>query len=180
MDQTDAFLATTLPRLHYAETVLAQRRRQATDGDVVARRARHLVRRGRGRDRLGGDRTDLPPPRRSVLPVPLVPRRGRRRGSRATTSPTQSPTSTRPPPIDGEPTPSYVLRVTTVFHREAASGRWCTVTRTRRDHRLPATSSTNSHPAPTARVADRREGHRAPPSWRPDRTTDNSRRVARG
>ena len=81
MDQTDAFLATTLPRLRHAETALH-------NGDAGPRMAmwshdqlRDLVRRGHGRVRLGGDRTDLPASRRIVLRLRLLRRRGHR-GSR--------------------------------------------------------------------------------------------------
>ena len=71
MDQTDAFLATTLPRLRHAETALH-------NGDAGPRTAMWSHDRsvtlfgGVMGVRLGGDRTDLPASRRIVLRLQLL------------------------------------------------------------------------------------------------------------
>ena len=133
-----------------------QRRCRATDGDVVPRRLGDLVRRGHGRVRLGGDRTDLPASGRVVLrlPAPTTTRSSPR--APATTSPTRSPSSTPPPPSTEAHPRRTCCASPPCSAARTASGRWCTVTPTRRDHRPPATSSSNSHPVPTSRERDER------------------------
>ena len=102
---------------------------------MVPRRRGDLVRRGHGRVRLGGDRTDLPALGASFSDCQSFDNEviaARASDDLAYTVAYEHTTAS----IHGGPPAAYVLRVTTVFHRE--DGEWKVVHR----HADPSASPT--------------------------------------
>ena len=153
MNQTDAFLATTLPRLRHAETALhngnAEPRIEMWSHDHSVTLFGGVMG-GAGWAqiepifrRLGASFSDCKSYDNEVI------------AARATMlSPTPSLSSTPPPPST-EPHPRRTCCVSPPCSTATTeSGRWCTDTPIRRDHRPPATSSSNSQPHQAPRVGD--------------------------
>ena len=126
MDQTEAFLAATMPRLRHAETALHNGDAEPRDGDVVPHGPGDLVRRGHGRVGLGGDRTDLPAVGASFSDCTSYDNEVIAAGASDDLAYTVAFEHTTAS-ISGGPPSAYVLRVTTVFHRE--HGEWKVVHR---------------------------------------------------